>query len=913
MTLVSSSISNLVGGVSQQPSPLRLPSTGERVENAWPSVVTGLMKRPPTEHVAFIEATIDSNVAGYLIERDDSYRYMALVQDGDLKVIDLNSGLLQTVNFPDGKSYLNTPLNANDTFRFVTFGDFTFIANRSVSVIGKSIGEFGATAFVPSGTVTLTSQLPSNALEDQVWKVSSTDAFYKWTRFPYIPPSYVFVDTTGITSSPPLGYTESSGPLPTPTSSGQKLFKEWLVDSVNMGDGSTTEVYGYVGYTSIVKQVSQPEYFQWVQVSGGSEALAGRLDPLNRGVVYVTASVANSYYSIYISGNLRATYLSPTGTDANSSVPDTATIAGYLKTALENNGYNVTQTGSTLVINDLSPNDTILCNGTNGDKSIKGFRDAVQSFSDLPPNAPEGLMVRVQGDLEEAGDDYYVIFKDGNWEETYAFGSKVGFDETTMPHVLVRDADGTWTFRKHVWGERECGDDDSNKYPAFVGRTINDIFVYTNRLGFLSDENLILSESDNFENFFRTTTAQTLDTDRIDIAVLHNNVDILQHAVPFNRDLLLMSNANQFRFSYANFLSAKNSQVRYTTSFNVSSRIRPVNMGASLYFVDDRADYSYAKVMEYYPRENVAADDADDVTAPVPEYIPNNITFMAASTRSDCLIVGAEGEPSKIYLYKFYWNGERKIQTSWNSWNFPDTQRIHWATFSGTFLYILIQRASGDLYLERIKVDEDVFTGVSSLNLLMDRRSSPVSLSYSAMEDKTTITLPWVTNSEVIEVVSTGEGVSGYRHVPTRVSNYVFTVDGDISNHQVTVGIPYTFLFEFSKLYARQAKGQSEVVLLDARLHLKYVVLEYHDTAYFQVNISLPGRDTVTTTFNGRTVGGQNSSLGIQHFATGFHRIPVMCRNTDLKLWVTNDSPFPSAFGTAEWQGELTLRSRKRI
>ena len=51
MSLVSSTIPNLINGVSQQPPEIRLPSQCEVQENGISSVVNGLEKRPGTEHV----------------------------------------------------------------------------------------------------------------------------------------------------------------------------------------------------------------------------------------------------------------------------------------------------------------------------------------------------------------------------------------------------------------------------------------------------------------------------------------------------------------------------------------------------------------------------------------------------------------------------------------------------------------------------------------------------------------------------------------------------------------------------------------------------------------------------------------------------------------------------------------------
>ena len=50
MPLVTKSIPNLINGVSQQPSALRLASQAEKVVNCIPSSVEGLKKRPPFYH-----------------------------------------------------------------------------------------------------------------------------------------------------------------------------------------------------------------------------------------------------------------------------------------------------------------------------------------------------------------------------------------------------------------------------------------------------------------------------------------------------------------------------------------------------------------------------------------------------------------------------------------------------------------------------------------------------------------------------------------------------------------------------------------------------------------------------------------------------------------------------------------------
>lgn len=131
MALVTQEIKNLINGVSQQAAVERLPSQCERQENCHASVTEGLLRRPPTKHIAKLSAT-----AGYedafiqLIDRDGIEKYAVAILDGSIEVYDLKTGLPRTVNYPDGTAYLANPAPRLG-FRAVTAADFTFIVNRS--------------------------------------------------------------------------------------------------------------------------------------------------------------------------------------------------------------------------------------------------------------------------------------------------------------------------------------------------------------------------------------------------------------------------------------------------------------------------------------------------------------------------------------------------------------------------------------------------------------------------------------------------------------------------------------------------------------------------------------------------------------------------------------------------------------
>jgi hypothetical protein len=681
----------------------------------------------------------------------------------------------------------------------------------------------------------------------------------------------------------------------------------------------------YRQYVGQEVEPAVPSSNQWIQRTAFELTTISndRMNPNTMATVHVTESFANIYYSIYIDGVLKAEFLTSAGTDATNSVQGTDVIANNLAADLISNGYTVYRYGSTLSIRDLPAGTEIqTTSGLQGDNSLKCYTDTVQNFSDLPPNEAPGRIVKVLGDPDEQGDDYYVIYRDGYWVETYGYGEANEILADTMPHVLVRNGDGSWTFKEHTWKSREAGDSASNPDPSFIGNRISDIFVYTNRMGFLSDENIILSEADNFENFYRTTLAQLLDADPVDFAVLSS--DVLRHAIPFNKDLLLMSDRAQYRFRYNNFLGPKTVEAQFTTSFFVAPSVRPLNMGTSVYFLDDRPEYQYSKLYEYYPKDDGVSDDAEEVTGAVPQYVPQAITVLAGSPRTKTIVAYSPLKSHTLYVYKFYWAGDKKVQNAWGKWLFEDCEQIYWAGFSGNYLYLLIKRSDG-VHLERVRIDEEAKVNDISQRIFVDRmvandpsgENARLTMFYDDEADETQIQLPWDSTSP-IEIISSEpdsvvDPIKNFRHVVTRIGPGLVRVDGNISNHEVVAGIQYTSEYTFSKQYVRQAKNGGEVVLLDGRLQMRYMTINYHDTAYFKARLEVPGREPYEWDFDGKTVGDPVAVLGNTVPLDGTVNLPLMARNLDVTLKLINDSPFSCAFGSAEWKAIYSPKAKQRV
>ena len=87
--LISTSIPNLLNGVSQQPNTVKLPNQSVLQENGLSDIISGLGKRPPSEHIAKLNTDTFTNSKVHIINRDSSEQYVVLVNDQNLKVYDL--------------------------------------------------------------------------------------------------------------------------------------------------------------------------------------------------------------------------------------------------------------------------------------------------------------------------------------------------------------------------------------------------------------------------------------------------------------------------------------------------------------------------------------------------------------------------------------------------------------------------------------------------------------------------------------------------------------------------------------------------------------------------------------------------------------------------------------------------------
>ena len=674
---------------------------------------------------------------------------------------------------------------------------------------------------------------------------------------------------------------------------------------------------------------------------------------ITQAVIFIKQVSNDTVYSVTVDG---VTVTDDTTSDSSLSTAQVATdLANGLSSGLS--GFNIARNGSVIHVKKADgSNFSIDGSDTQGNTQLQVVKNSVQRFTDLPTVSPNGYVVEVKGDESTNFDNYYVkfvtnnggTFEEGQWEETIEAGIPFKFNYSTMPHVLIRQADGNFRFARvdgdtytvsgqsfelPKWGERTAGDEESALDPSFIGRNINNVFFFRNRLGFLADDNVILSNVSEFFNFFPDTVLTVVDSHPIDVAASHTKVAILKHAVTMGEQLILFSEQTQFVLSSsADNLTPTTANVLVATEFESSDDAAPVGSGSSIYFLTKKG--TFAGIREYITQTDVTLKDAANITIHVPRLIPSNIFKLAVSNNQDILVCLGTDNPNKLFINRWLFGGQgQKVLNSWFTFTINANRRIKNIDFIGTDLFLVIEE-DNVVTLEKLPFESDFKETNSEFEFHLDHKvtegSTGVSIAFNAGTNKTTFTLPYRLRGEMNVVgryLASGEtstfvdpnGTTQTLKPATIIqttnltngSTTTIEAEGDYRNAKVIIGEPYDMHYRFSKQRITESPQQNSAEIISSRLQLHHFYIKFEKSGFFQVEVTPENRDTSTHKFSGRLLGAASSAIGELNLETGTFRVPIMSRADRVDIDVKNKTFLPTLLASAEYEAMFHMKSRR--
>jgi len=363
---------------------------------------------------------------------------------------------------------------------------------------------------------------------------------------------------------------------------------------------------------------------------------------------------------------------------------------------------------------------------------LRQHNKTAKKIEDLVKIAPHGTLVKVEGE-NKTDDDFYMRFAvsdeetvgagfgtDGTWREWVNAEEAVSLDLTTMPHVLFKIGD-TFFFQRNVWKSRQVGDADSNPHPSFVGFQITDIGGFQSRLSFTAGPNWSTSRSNIPADLYRKSVVVESDSDPLDIASTTESEVDLRWQVPFDRDLMLMSDNHQFIVPGLVALTPKNASMVLTTDFEMAGPARPSSTGRTILFPFTIG--THAGVKEFFASDEINTNGADNITESVTTYLKGEITNIATSTNFYTALLTTDDPTATktVYVYKYLWEGVEKKQSAWSKWTLPHD--VHYVFWDNAAVYMMLR--DGTSYV-LVKLDMDFVNHDIGFRVTLDRYTDEV-------------------------------------------------------------------------------------------------------------------------------------------------------------------------------------------
>jgi len=975
MAAISQKIFSLVGGVSQQPDTIKVGNQLRICDNYYPDVATGLTKRPGLKGIRKLANAV-ADGTWFAIFRDDKERYLIqFSKAGALKVWSANNGLQQTVNAVAAEAVTYaTHVNSAD-LQTLQINDYIFVLNRKVVVkqgtntttayqpfgfvnintvafntdyvitidgitfshttpanasgatqnsvqtiitalvasinanasyvaqgIGNTIfirrannvdfslkatgGTAGSAVEAFKETVTSVSQLPREFLSDRRIKVEGTaesTADNYWVHF--VP------STPGQTSG--VGHWEEFIAPGTVNDLNEETMPHVIIreangtftyrqlDLASAGSASPTSVSGIPTSVTIAGATSAGHVVGeiFAPTGGTGNNLRLQVDKV-QSIVSTSATAPNS------SSYVRQVTLIFGGGGASSPIRNTSTSYRWF--------VNGVQIGSTTA-NSLTVGNTVY--------TING------SFQNISNELRAGLTINTTVhdtisaiSVVQAGQGYTA----GNVVQNTAG------DTFTIVSVNTAPVQGD-NSRLKYWKYRDVGDATTNPMPSFVDNIIDCISFYKNRLVFTSRQNVICSQAGDYFNFFASTVITIVDSDPIDISASSTKPVQLKHAIPSARGLLLFGNNSQYILeTTTEAFAPKTAEINPISFFNQTDSVAPIDLGSNYLFLEEGDKASSVYEMDVKDAAG-AKSNAIELTRIIPAYIPAAIYGMKASPTAGTVAFLSRQEPSNMYLYRFFMNGDQKVLSSWFRWKLPGT--IEFVDFDQDIMYVVTKHGS-NYVLSTVSLLTDtpneslLFEG-QYLDVRLDLFDYKPTINYNAGTDLTRICFKDGFEDTSLQPVLMflDPAVAGYFEEQTLQydataavgQRYFLTADGNQTTSKFALGYKYEALAQLPAFYFTkdEQRGSKDTVNIPRISRIK--VNSYNSGPYKAV-VRSEGRDDFTLELP-QINANYYLANNVPIIRNAQSTIPVLAKGDQFEFELIADNPFPTAFTSVDWEG----------
>lgn len=943
MTSITQTIPSLTGGISQQPDELMLPGQVKNLVNALPDITDGLVKRPGCRYLNTLSGATNTGSWFSYYRDENEGAYIGQIQlNGDVNMWRASDGAAQTfVNTNNAGYFVHS---AGTPIRFLSIADTTFVTNTGsvINMTGTSsergVRVHGGTdnrnyqAFVELRQLAHGREYSFDVHTANAAKVnlhgSGNDDRGKALAL------HVTVDSNTFSNRQiqrGTGGNTYQGLDPDCGGVGSKVF---VVDSnnntgknlafrltttaqvaISENAQGTTQSQDYVAVYNVTVELLNGGY-GWKKYNDGDTLdSSNSVDVVMRGDTYRVA--ITEVQPIKTQKDLGTFRPQPTSFDANNSISADGILSqvesASLTVSAERVGNGVFLShNSPFVVSTMQPDLWRITSTEINDPTT------------LPRQCKNGFTVKVSNSQDSAEDDYYLEFKatggnggPGQWEET----SEPGLTDThlnggSMPHKIVRRSDGQFEIQSTGWKGRMVGNDDTNPKPSFVGETLQQTFLHRNRLGFLSKNNVILSQAGDLTNFFVDTALVIGNNDPIDIEASSTEPTTFKEAIETNTGLVIFGETQQFLLhTDSDALTPETGKLSNISTYRYSPDTKPINLGTTLGFVDNAGQH--ARFFEMFDIRREGEPQIIEQTKVAQRLLPNDLDLLAISRENNMIFFSKSGSNSStIFGHRYYNSGDKRLQSAWFKWSFPFAIEYYFVLDDELVIVEYANKALHKVPLRRADADrqvpgQDYYGDATTYNVHLDSSSRLTAGSYDPATNLTTVTWTGKAGSGTAAAVN---ATTGEVYVQHSVSGNDYKFVGDFSGATVIIGWQFTMEVEMPRIFVKKQAGERTTSDISASLTLQRAHLRFGPVGQFEIALKRRGKPDVTNSLTyDQTQLNWYEAGDAPFISERSQAIPIYERNTNCNITLKSTHPGPATLFSMTWEGDYTPMYHKRV
>ncbi len=255
----------------------------------------------------------------------------------------------------------------------------------------------------------------------------------------------------------------------------------------------------------------------------------------------------------------------------------------------------------------------------------------------------------------------------------------------------------------------------------------------------------------------------------------------------------------------------------------------------------------------------------------------------------------------EIYVYKYFWDRNEKIQASWSKWIFDGVEILGGMIIESKLYMIANDKQNCKLYTVDIQnLNETNLT----FNVALDHKVA-LTGTYDAATDKTTYTSPYGERTGLF-------GVDAATGVDLTITNSGATYYAEGNYPNAIFGTKYTTKYQMSTVYVKEpSPSGGKLSVTSGRLQVRNIAFDYEDTGFFQVKVQPVDRTLRSYTMNGQIISNSSFTIGSAPIVSGTFNVPVQAENTQHTVTVETDSYLPMHVVAAEIESFYHRRSRR--